>query len=640
MADHRTEVAGAGAFRALTPWGRSIAGPLRRFLRTETGSALVLLGATLAALAWANSPWWHSYNEAWGTTLSVRLGRLVISQDLRHWVNDGLMTFYFLVVGLEAKRELDIGELRERRRAAVAVVAGLGGMIGGVVIYLAVNAGGSGGRGWGAAMSTDTAFALGVLALVAPASTRLRVRLLTMTLSDDLAALMVIVIAYTGRVSTTPLLIAIGPFAALLALRYTPYASRIEAVAVLGVMLWLALYESRLDPVICGLAVGLVTSAQVPRRAKLERAVELTRSFREQPTPELARVAQRGVASAISLNDRLQRLLHPWTSFAIVPLFALGNAGIHLSTAVLQRAFTSPITLGILAAYVLGKPLGVVGSAVLALRLRVGNRALTTPVIAGVGAVAGVGFTVSLLISSLAFRGQALEEAKVGVLTSAVAATLLSWGAFRLIARVPKATRSRQIASTMDEIVDLAEDVDPARDHIRGGHDAPVTLVEYGDYECLYCGQAEPVVRELLRAFGEDLRYVWRHLPLSDVHPHAQIAAEAAEAAGDQGAFWQMHERLISHQDKLSPADLDRYVGELGLDRERFWRMLRQETFRDRIAKDVASADASGVAGTPSFFINGRRQHGGYDPATLASAVRAALDRAASQRHVTSLRAA
>jgi Na+/H+ antiporter NhaA len=166
-------------------------------MRTETGGALVLLGATLAALAWANSPWWHTYDTVWRTPLSIRVGRLVISQDLRHRLNNGLMTF-FLVVGLEAKRELDIGELQERRRRAVSMVAALGGTVVPVAIYLAVNAGGQGGHGWGAAMSTDIAFALGVLALVAPASTRLCVRLLTLTLSDDLVALLVIIVAYTG----------------------------------------------------------------------------------------------------------------------------------------------------------------------------------------------------------------------------------------------------------------------------------------------------------------------------------------------------------------------------------------------------------------------------------------------------------
>jgi protein-disulfide isomerase len=184
----------------------------------------------------------------------------------------------------------------------------------------------------------------------------------------------------------------------------------------------------------------------------------------------------------------------------------------------------------------------------------------------------------------------------------------------------------------LEDLVDLAEDVDPHRDHVRGGHHAPVTLVEYGDYECPYCGQAEPVVRELLRSFGDDLRYVWRHLPLNDVHPHAQIAAEAAEAAGSQEAFWEMHDMLIGHQEQLTPADLERYAEELGLDARRFWAELRQERYAARVAEDVASADASGVAGTPSFFINGKRQHGAYDIATLSSAVRAARERAVAKQ--------
>jgi protein-disulfide isomerase len=396
-----------------------------------------------------------------------------------------------------------------------------------------------------------------------------------------------------------------------------------------------ALYESGIDPVIAGLATGLVTSAYTPPRAKLERVVELTRSFREQPTPELARTAQRSVASVISPNERLQYRLHPWTSFVIVPLFALANAGIHVNGSLLGDAFGSPITLGILVGYVVGKPLGIVGSSALVLKLRLGlRRSLSWPVIAGGGVVAGIGFTVSLLISTLAFHGRELEQAKIGVLSAALLASLGSWGAFRLIAHLPAWMRARQIADTEDEIVDLAEDVDPERDHIRGAEDAPVTLVEYGDYECPYCGQAEVVMRELLTSFGDDLRYVWRHLPLSDVHPSAQLAAEAAEAAAAQGAFWEMHDKLLDHQDELSPRDLSRYAEELGLDLDSFWDELRRHEHAERVAEDVGSADASGVAGTPSFFINGRRHQGAYDATTLTAAVRSARARAAAVRRV------
>ena len=616
-----------------TAWARNLAAPLRDYLNTETGGALAMLIATAAALAWANSPWPDSYESVWTTKLALLLGDSGISLDLRHWVNEGLMTFFFLVVGLEAKRELDVGQLRERRRVAIPMAAALGGMALPVAIYLAVNAGGPGADGWGAAMSTDTAFALGVLALVAPGGTRLRVRLLTLAVFDDLVALVVIATVYTSHVSMVALLVAIGLYVALLALRFAPHAWRLQAAAVLGVAFWGALYKSGIDPVIAGLAVGLATAAYSPPRAHLERVVELTRSFREQPTPELARSTQLGVASAISPNERLQYRLHPWTSFVIVPLFALANAGIHIDGDLLSDAVRSPVTLGIFFGYVFGKPLGILGASALALRLPGGlRRSLSWPVIAGGGVVAGIGFTVSLLISSLAFDGRELEEAKLGVLAAAVVASLGAWGAFRLIAHLPRGLRARQIALTEEEIVDLPDDVDPERDHVRGDDDALVTLLEYGDYECPYCGQAEVAVRELLSSFGDDLRYVWRHLPLNDVHPHAQLAAEAAEAAAAQGAFWDMHDKLLDHQDELAPRDLGRYAEELGLDVDRFWEDMRRHEHADRISEDVGTADASGVVGTPTFFVNGRLHRGTNDAATLTEAVRRARNRAAAIR--------
>jgi protein-disulfide isomerase len=296
----------------------------------------------------------------------------------------------------------------------------------------------------------------------------------------------------------------------------------------------------------------------------------------------------------------------------------------------LGDAVTSPITLGIFFGYVVGKPLGILGASWLASRpwLAGLRRALSWPVIAGGGTVAGIGFTVSLLISSLAFRGQQLEEAKLGVLAAALLASLLAWGVFRLIGRLPATVRARQLAGTAEELLDVSDDVDSDRDHIRGPEDAPVTLVEYGDYPCLYCGRAEAVIRELLVSFGDDVRYVWRHLPLNDVHPDAQMAAEASEAAAAQGAFWEMHDILLDHQDDLASPDLTRYAQNLGLDVERFWDELRRREHAARVAEDVASADASSVAGTPSFFINGRRHRGAYDIATLTAAVEAARKRA------------
>jgi protein-disulfide isomerase len=372
--------------------------------------------------------------------------------------------------------------------------------------------------------------------------------------------------------------------------------------------------------------MGLLTYAYPAGRGDLERATDLFRLFREQPTPELARSARIGVASAISPNERLQLLYHPWTSHVIVPLFALANAGISIGGASLSRGLTSPITLGILLGYVVGKPVGITSASWLLTRLSGGR--LRPPVgratVVGGGAIAGIGFTVSLLVATLAFRGAQLEEAKMGVLGAALCASAAASVVFRATALLPRRLRMRLLAGAADHIIDLAAPVDPRRDHVRGPQGAPVTLVEYGDFECPYCGRAEPIVREFLAEWG-DVRFVWRHLPLSDVHPHAQLAAEAAEAAADQGAFWEMHDLLLDHQGDLRLPDLVGYAEDLGLEVERFEDHLRRRAGAARIAEDVDSADLSGVSGTPTIFINGQRHRGGFDMATLTSAVRTAV---------------
>jgi Na+/H+ antiporter NhaA len=619
-------------FTGRTAWARSLETPLREFLNTETGSAAVLLAATVAAMVWVNvAP--SSYESVWSTELAIRVGGSGVTLDVRDWVNSGLMTLFFFVVGLEARREFDLGELRERRRVTLPLLAGLGGMVVPALIYLAFNAGRGSAHGWGAAMSTDTAFALGLLVLVGPRfPIRLRSFMLTVAVVDDVAALLVIATVYTSGVSTPSLFAAGGLLAAVLAAR--ALGVRVGAIyALLGAALWVALLKAGVDPIITGLVLGLLTYAYPAARSDLERASDLFRLFREQPTPELARSARVGLETAISPNERLQRAFHPWTSYAIVPLFALANAGIPISGSFLRESLTSPITLGIVAGYVIGKPIGVVGSSWIVSRMTGGR--LRPPVgwaaVVGGGCIAGIGFTVSLLISTLAFRGAQLQQAKLGVLTAALAAAAVTWLVFRATDLLPSQWRLRALLGAGRPIVDLAVPVDPERDHVRGPHDALVTLVEYGDLECPYCGQAEPVVRELLADYG-DLRYVWRHLPLNDVHPQAQLAAEATEAAAVQGAFWDLHDLLLAHQDALRLPDLVRHAEQLGLDVDRFREDMRTHAGRSRIAEDVDGADLSGVSGTPTFFVNDRRHYGAYDIETLSSAVRAAKARALLER--------
>ncbi|MGH2856411.1 MAG: Na+/H+ antiporter NhaA [Solirubrobacteraceae bacterium] len=615
-----------------TAWARNLEAPMRDFLRTQTGSASILLLAAVAALVWINVDA-GSYETVWHARLSIRLGGSAISQDLRDWVNDGLMALFFFVVGLEARREFDLGELRDRRRLALPMVAGVGGMAVPVALFLAI-AGDAGHHGWGTAMSTDTAFALGMLALVGrrfPDS--LRAFLLTVAVVDDLVALVVIAVAFTSSIAVVALVIGLGAFAVMLVARSRGVHNGL-VYAVLGAVAWVAILRSGIDPVVVGLAMGLLTIAYPAAREDLERATDLFRVFREQPTSELQRSARAGLRSAISPNERWQRLFHPFTSYAVVPLFALANAGFQISGSFLANAYRSPITLGIIIAYVVGKPVGIGGATAALTRASRGR--IVPPVgwasVLGAGAVAGIGFTVSLLIATLAFRGPELAQAKLGVLTTVIVAPLAGLLVQTVTTRLPRRARVQALVGSGQTIIDLAVPVDPDRDHIRGPQEASVTLLEYGDLECPYCGLAETVIRELLADFGE-LRYVWRHLPLNDVHPHAQLAAEATEAAADQGRFWEMHDLMLSHQGDLTLRAILGYAAQLELDGEAFKEHLRRRRGAPRIAEDVESADRSGVSGTPTFFINGHRHQDAYDVRTLSAAVRLARSRVALSAH-------
>ncbi len=588
---------------------------LPRFLRTEAGGALVLLTATIAALVWANSVWAASYEALWATEISLRWDSLELGMDLAHWVNDGLMTFFFLLIGLEVRREFDMGEFRERRRVAAPVIAALGGMLLPVAIFLVLNAGGEEARGWAMVMATDTAFAVGVLALVGRRSSfRLRTFLLTLVIVDDIAAAVVIAVVYSSDLQPAMLAIAVGLLVVMAVLRAIGL-QRPWVYVLLSVGIWLATLKSGVHPTIAGVAIGLLTSAYPPRRAVLERASGLARAFRQRPSAELASQAARGITLSLSPNERLQHTLHPWTSFVVVPLFALANAGLALSTELVDRALGSTLVVGIVLGLVLGKSIGIPLGAWIATLPRFGGHALSVgwPSLIAASSVAGIGFTMSLLIAELSYVGPLLDEAKLGILVASVVAATLSIVLFYGVGRLPREWLRRADAETSRPLRDLTEEVDPERDHIRGPEGAPVTLVEYGDFECPHCGRAAPVVRQLLERFDGRLRFVFRHLPLVDVHPNAALAAEAAEAAGAQGRFWEMHDLLFEHQTDLDPHDLVGFAANLGLDTHAFAEDLRLGTFSARVGQDVNSAGEAGVAGTPSFFVNGVRYRGAAD---------------------------
>ncbi|MEO9324390.1 Na+/H+ antiporter NhaA [Nocardioides sp. C4-1] len=590
--------------------------PLRTFIRTESGSAGLLVVVALVALLWANSPWSGAYDDLWHTMLTVDLGGNGISMDLHHWVNDGLMVVFFFVVGLEVRRELAVGELTERSRLTVPVVAGIGGMLVPVAIFLALNSGGEAAGGWGIVIGTDTAVLLGMLALVGPhVSTQLRIFLLTLSVIDDLVAVSVIGIVYSDQISFGALALAGACLVGLVVLdkrhewRAWPYVT-------LTIVCWVATLSSGVHASIAGMLAGLLVPAYDPVRIKVENAAAQVRAFRQSPLPDVQRTARRSLNRAISVNERLQEVLHVPTSYVVVPVFALANAGVDLRDGVLGDALASPLTWGVTLGLVLGKMLGIGFGAVGAVRAGWGSLPQgvgSGHVVAG-AALSGIGFTVSLLIVGLAFDDERLvAQATVGVLLSAVLASVVGWLVFAFAARFMD---QRDAALP----VHLADPVDHDVDHVKGDPGAELVLVEYLDYECPFCLRATGSAREVKEHFGERLQYVVRHLPL-DVHPHAELAAVAVEAASRQGRFWEMHEQLFAHQDQLERDDLVAHAEAVGCDPEQFLADLDDESLHDRIRRDIASAEASGVRGTPTFFVGETRHQGAFDALSLISAL-------------------
>jgi Na+/H+ antiporter NhaA len=625
-----------------TDWRHGVAAPFQAFASAETGGAGLLLLAIFVALVWTNLPWHSSYDTLWSDTIAVNIAGHLISTDLRGVINDGLMTLFFLVVGLEGKRELDLGELRDRSRLTVPVIAGLAGICASVLVYLAFTSGSGSGSagGWGVAVSTDTALALGSLSLVTSGrGTRLRVFLLTILVVDDLVSLFVITIVYPTKIHVAALITALMLFTLLMGLREYGRRHRDDqgsgaalfAVSVLmGFGLWLALFQAGVDPVITGLVIGLLTSAYAPRRVDLERGSELTRSFRLDPNPESAHAASISLSGTISPNERLQYRLEPWTSRVIVPLFALANAGLHINRTVISDAVSSPITWGIVVAFAVGKPAGILGAAWVTAKGAPRRGKLPVPwrELFGTASVAGVGFTVSLLIASRAFTGAQLADAKLGVLGTAVLAPLIAGVVFRTGKQRPQ----ERAEPAKPSFPDLATDID-SEDHVLGAPDAPVTVTMYGSFGCVSSTAAAAAVREVLDHLPGKVRYVYRHLPLDDVLPGAGLAAEAAEAAAAQGQFWSMQDKLARDQGAVTLEGIYKAARDTRLDLDRFFADLGTHAHRARVSRDIVSADESGVTGTPAFFINSERYTGPYDPASLTRQIGHALERADGADH-------
>jgi Na+/H+ antiporter NhaA len=397
------------------------------YFGTEAGGSALLLVATVLALAWANSPWSDSYFSFWSTEASIGIGDLELSLDLRHWVNDAAMALFFLVVGLEITREVSVGELRDRRNVAAPALGALGGLLVPAAIYLAINNSGPASAGWGIVMSTDTAFVLGILALFGPrCPDRLRLFLLTLAIVDDIGAITVMALFYTDDLDTTALAVAAVLVAGLVALRWAG-VWRLTPYVCVGVALWLAVQASGVHPTLAGVLVGLLLPSRPPEPEVVERTRAYGQALREAPDAERARLAALAAAATVPAGARLLYVLHRWTAYGVVPVFGLANAGVSLDAETLRTAATSPVTLGVAVALLVGNAVGITTGTAIALRTGLGvlpGGVRWSHLMAG-ATLAGIGFTIALFITGLAFSDESLrEQATIGILVGSVVAAI------------------------------------------------------------------------------------------------------------------------------------------------------------------------------------------------------------------------
>ncbi|HEY2998363.1 MAG TPA: Na+/H+ antiporter NhaA [Acidimicrobiales bacterium] len=426
MASSRARHTWLGSDRRLA---RTVARPITRFLHVEAASGVLLLAAAVVALVWVNSPWSASYHDLWTTDVALTVGRHTLDADLRHWVNDGLMALFFFVLGLEIKQELVSGQLASVRAAAVPALGALGGMVVPAAIYLAVNHGGPGAGGWGIPIATDVAFSLGVLALLgsrAPAG--LKVLLLGLAIVDDIGAIVVIAVFYAAHLALGWLALGAAGLAVVAVLRrlrvwYLP------VYAALGVGIWWCTWESGVHATIAGVALGLLTPARpLMDDVDADRIAAELSADTDVDAAEVRDISFR-LRESVPVAERLADVLHPWTSYVIVPLFALANAGVELSRHRLADAATSRITIGVVVGLVVGKLVGVTAAIGVGTRAGPGEvpEGVTGRHVVGMAALAGIGFTVSLFVAALAFEDDParLDQAKLGVLAASMTAAAL-----------------------------------------------------------------------------------------------------------------------------------------------------------------------------------------------------------------------
>jgi Na+/H+ antiporter NhaA len=600
--------------------------PVVRLLHTPEAvrGALVLLVGTLAALVWANVPD-AGYETFWHLPFGFLLGDVQVQLDLRHWANEALMAFFFALLTLEVRRELEMGELREWRRAIVPFVAAVVGLVVPALVYVGFTWGTDVVGGWGVVVSTDTAFALGMLALVGRAMPpQLRVFLVTLAVADDVGALGVIAFAYTDDFDPLPLLLAAGGLGAIALMRrlrvWRGLVYLLPSVAV-----WAGFLLSGAHATLAGVAIALLLPIFPTHHDDVRRAQSQVRAFQMSPSADHARTAEDSLARAVSMNERAHRALSPYVTWVILPVFALANAGVRITRESLADAFTSRLTWGIVAGLVLGKAVAISLSTWAMARVRPGalGPGLRMSHVAGVSILAGMGFTISLFVADLAFVDPGdVSRARIGVIAASALAAVLGAVAFGTLSR-----RERRLAPDLRRAV---RPLDPARDPVLGDPDrAVLTVVSYGNYATPYSPYANEMLGEMRRRFGSQVVFTFRHLVLGQ--PFGREAALAHEAAGRQGRFWEMHDELLREAPIENERQIRRAAARAGLNLRRFEQDRRDVVGAARVDEDLADASTMQLRQTPAYFIDDVLYDGPIDADSVIAAVRTARDEAAAR---------
>lgn len=597
----------------------------RQFTSSELSSACLLVLATLIALAWANFGG-TSYDDFWGTTFAVHFGDVKLDLDLQHWVNDFLMAGFFLLVSLEVKHDLVVGDLRDPKKATLPLIGAVAGLLIPAALFVLINPGSETTHAWGVVISTDTAFVVALLALFgSKIPGPLRAFLLTLAVADDVGALAVIAVVYTENLALTPLLVALA-LGAVLFFMQRAQVWRISFYMIIGIVIWLAVYASGVHATVAGVIVGLLVPIYQPHRQTVKEAESLTQTFRRTPTVATGRAAVVGIARSISMNARMQKMLHLYVVLLIVPIFALANAGVPINGEVLSQAIVSPLFWGILGGLVIGKFGGILGATIAITKMRIAEMppGIRYRHIAGGAMLTGIGFTISLFIVDLAIADPLQQSiARIGVLVASFLAAMFGLGAFYIVTRYDRARAPARKK--------LVRPVDPAEDHILGPVHAPVQIVNYDKLGGTDDDLTSELVERLYSRFEEDISYVFRHNPRENLV--AIQAAEALEAVAlqSQRLFWRMHRELvkINAEEDLDAHEIRRAAVTVGAHLTRMEETVRRGETAHRVERDVLDAKTMELRSTPHFFINGENYDGPISYEGLAAAIEAALDEVA-----------